>query len=59
MHQTKARPTLGGGGGGDGHHFPHCNGLEEQIQMTTRQPVSLAEATGAGDAGRWKEDWLH
>ena len=39
------------------HHLPHWNALEEQIQMTTQQPVSLVEAAGTGDAGRWKEGW--
>ena len=53
---TKARPAPGGGGGQD-HHPPHQNVLEEQIQMTTQQPVSLVEAAGAGDAGGQKEDW--
>ena len=56
-HQTKTRPTPGGGGGGEDHRPPHQNVLEEQIQMTTQQSVSLVEATGAGDASRWKEDW--
>ena len=53
---TKARSAPGGGGGED-HHPPHQNILEEQIQMTTQQPVSLVEATGAGDASGQKEDW--
>ena len=39
------------------HHPPHQNDLEEQIQMITQQPVSLVEATGIRDTGRWKEDW--
>ena len=54
-HLTKVRPTPGGGG--KDHHPPHWNVLEEQIQMTTQQPVSLEEATGIGNAGRQKEDW--
>ena len=56
-HQTKARPTPGGGGGGEDHHLPHQNILEEQVQMTTQQPVSLVEAAGIKDSGRLKEDW--
>ena len=54
-HQTKVRPTPGGGG--EDHHLPHQNALEEQILMTIQQPVSLVEATGIGDASRQKEDW--
>ena len=54
-HLTKARPAPRGGG--EDHHPPHQNILEEQIQMITQQPVSLVEAAGIGDASRWKEDW--
>ena len=55
-HLTKVRPAPRGGG--EDHHPPHQNVLEEQIQMITQQPVSLVEATGIGDAvGRQKEDW--
>ena len=53
--QTKARPTPGEGG--EDHHLPHRNALEEQIQMIIQQPASLVEAAGAGGASRWKEDW--
>ena len=51
----KVRPAPRGGG--EDHHPPHLNILEEQIQITTQQPVSPVEATGIGDASRWKEDW--
>ena len=52
---TKARPTPGGGG--EDHHLPHWNTLEEQIRMIIQQPASLVEATGVRDASGWKEDW--
>ena len=52
---TKMRPTPGGGG--EAHHLPHWNILEEQMQMTIQQPVSQVEATGIEDAGRQKEYW--
>ena len=36
---------------------PPQNALEEQIQMTIQQLVSLVEATSAGDTSNWREDW--
>ena len=40
-----------------GLHLPLQNGQEEQIQMTTLQPVSLVKVAGIGDAGEQREDW--
>ena len=39
-----------------GPHLPLQNGQEEQIQMTTLQPVSLVKVAGIGDAGEQRED---
>ena len=39
-----------------GPHLPLQNGQEEQIQMTTLQPVSLVKVTGVGDTGKQRED---
>ena len=52
---TKVRLTPGGGG--EDHHLPHWNILEEQIQMTIQQPASLVEAAGIEDTSGQKEDW--
>ena len=39
-----------------GPHLPLQNGQEEQIQMTTLQPVSLVKVAGIGDASKQRED---
>ena len=39
-----------------GPHLPLQNGQEEQIQMTTLQPVSRVKVAGIGDAGEQRED---
>ena len=39
-----------------GLHLPLQNGLEDQIQMTTLQPVSLVKVAGIGDAGKQRGD---
>ena len=39
-----------------GPHLPLQNGQEEQIQMTTPQPVSLVKVADIGDAGEQRED---
>ena len=54
--QVKTKPAPGGGGEEVGPHLPLQNSQEEQIQMTTLQPVSLVKVAGIGDAGEQRED---
>ena len=54
-HPMKVRPVPGGGG--EDHHPPHQNTLEEQTPTTIQLPVSQVEAVGIKDTSEQREDW--